>query len=515
MYKRVFLIVLDSVGIGELPDAVKFGDRGTNTVRSCFETGRLHIPNMLKMGFGNIEGLEFLPYESKPTAMHGRIRERSMGKDTTIGHWEIAGIVSEKPLPTYPDGFPQEILDEFSRQTGRGVLCNMPYSGTAVIADYGDEHVKSGDLIVYTSADSVFQIAAHEDIVPIETLYEYCRIARKILVGEHAVGRVIARPFVGTSGNYTRTANRHDFSLEPYGVTMLDAVKAQGKDVIAVGKITDIFAGRGVTETIFTHGNTEGMQVTSEIAKKDFNGLCFTNLVDFDMLYGHRNNAEAYANALNVFDAWLGEFIKNLREDDVLMITADHGCDPGDVSTDHTREHIPILVYGNGILTVKLNTLTTFSDIAASVCDCLDVDFDCPGESFMNPLSKMAVEAMGKAYAPYSGYKVGAALLCADGTIYTGCNIENAGYSATNCAERTAFFKAVSGGHYDFTDIAVCGGKDGKLENEPFPPCGICRQVMREFCDSDFRIHVVSADKVSTFTLEELLPMSFGPDRIA
>ncbi len=512
--RRVFLIVLDSVGIGELPDADKFGDRGTNTVRSCYDTGILNIPNLLKMGFGNIEGLEFLPHEDLPTAMYGRIRERSMGKDTTIGHWEISGIVSEKPLPTYPDGFPRDVLEEFSRQTGRGVLCNLPYSGTDVIRDYGDEHVKTGDLIVYTSADSVFQIAAHEDVVPIETLYEYCRIARRILVGKHAVGRVIARPFIGTSGNYTRTANRHDFSLEPYGETMLDAIKAQGKDVIAVGKITDIFAGRGVTETIFTHGNTEGMEVTAEIAKKDFNGLCFTNLVDFDMLYGHRNNAIAYATALNEFDAWLGDFIKSLRDDDLLMITADHGCDPGDVSTDHTREHTPILVYGKNVTPVSLGTRTTFADIADSVCKYLDVKFDCPGKSFLNHLADMAIEAMSKAYAPYSGYKVGAALLCADGTVYTGCNIENAGYSATNCAERTAFFKAVSSGHYDFTEIAVCGGKDGKLEAEPFPPCGVCRQVMREFCDNSFKIHVVSADKVDTFTLKELLPMSFGPDRL-
>ncbi len=512
--KRVFLIVLDSVGIGELPDADKFGDRGTNTVKSCFNTGKLNIPNLLKMGFGNINGMDYLPYETKPVASFGRIRERSMGKDTTIGHWEIAGIVSEKPLPTYPDGFPKEVLDEFSRQTGRRVLCNLPYSGTDVIRDYGDEHVKTGDLIVYTSADSVFQIAAHEDIVPIETLYEYCRIARRILVGEHAVGRVIARPFIGESGSYTRTANRHDFSLEPYGETMLDAIKAQGKDVIAVGKITDIFAGRGVTETIFTHSNTEGMQITADIAKRDFNGLCFTNLVDFDMLYGHRNNAEAYTNALNEFDMWLGEFVKLLNDDDLLIITADHGCDPGDISTDHTREHTPIIVYGNSISPVNLGTLTTFSDIAASVCDALDVEFSCAGESFTNPLVKSAVNAMQKAYAPYSGYKVGAALLCADGTVYTGCNIENAGYSATNCAERTAFFKAVSDGHYDFTEIAVCGGKDGKLEAEPFPPCGICRQVMREFCTDDFKIHVIYSDKADTFTLPELLPMSFGPDRI-
>lgn len=382
--KRVFLIVLDSCGCGELPDAEKFGDKGTHTLRSCYNTGILNVPNMLKMGLGNIEGLSFLGEEENQTAAYARIRERSMGKDTTIGHWEIAGIISEKPLPTYPDGFPKEVLDEFSRQTCRGVLCNKPYSGTDVIRDYGDEHVKTGDLIVYTSADSVFQIAAHESIVPIEELYKYCRIARNILCGEHAVGRVIARPFIGESGSYTRTANRHDFSLEPYGKTMLDAIKFDGKDVIAVGKITDIFAGRGVTETIFTHGNTEGMHVSSDCASKDFNGLCFINLVDFDMLYGHRNDAKAYANALNEFDVWLGEFIKHLGDDDVLMITADHGCDPGDISTDHTREYVPLLVYGKQIKPENLGTLTTFSDISATVCDLLEVDFDNQGTSFKN-----------------------------------------------------------------------------------------------------------------------------------
>lgn len=519
--KRLFLIVLDSVGAGELPDAELFGDKGAHTLKSCYNTGILNIPNMVKMGLGNIEGLDFLGITDCQTAACGRIRERSMGKDTTIGHWEIAGIVSEKPLPTYPNGFPDDVIAEFSHQTGRGVICNKPYSGTDVIRDYGDEHIKTGDLIVYTSADSVFQIAAHEDVVPVEQLYEYCRIARKILVGEHAVGRVIARPFVGTSGNYIRTSNRHDFSLEPYSETMLDAIKTQEKDVIAVGKITDIFAGRGVTETIFTHGNTEGMAVTSDIVKRDFNGLCFVNLVDFDMLYGHRNNAVAYAKALNEFDSWLGDFLNKLGENDVLIVTADHGCDPGDVSTDHTREYTPLLVYGKRVEHVKLGTLTTFSDIAATACDYLDVEFSCPGESFLDKitydvdtLAEKAKSAMNYAYAPYSGYKVGAALLCSDGTVYTGCNIENAGYSATNCAERTAFFKAIGDGKRDFKAIAVCGGKDGVLSDDRFPPCGICRQVMREFCAGSFKIHMVTSDNAYTFTLDELLPESFRPDRI-
>ncbi|MBO5111558.1 MAG: phosphopentomutase [Clostridia bacterium] len=382
--KRVFLIVLDSVGIGALPDAAKFGDAGTHTVKSASASPYFSIPNLIKYGFGNISGLEFLTGTDTPIAAVARLRELSAGKDTTIGHWEIAGLVSEKPLPTYPDGFPQEVLDEFSRLTGRGVLCNKPYSGTEVIKDYGDAHVKTGDLIVYTSADSVFQIAAHEEIVPLEELYRDCRLAREMLRGEHGVGRVIARPFVGESGSYKRTANRHDFSLEPWGETLLDTLKAQGKDVIAVGKITDIFAGRGVTETILTHGNDEGMAVTLELAKKDFNGLCFTNLVDFDMLYGHRNDVDGYAKALSAFDAWLPGFLAELGEDDVLMITADHGCDPGDVSTDHSREYTPLMIFGHGIAPVNLGTRDSFATIAATVADLLGVSRAGAGTSLKN-----------------------------------------------------------------------------------------------------------------------------------
>ena len=381
--KRVFLIVLDSCGVGALPDASTFGDEGTHTLKSCYDTGKLRVPHLQKLGLGNVQGLEFIGGESSPIAAYGRMAERSNGKDTTTGHWELAGLVSGKPMPTYPNGFPAEILDKFKELTGRGVLCNKPYSGTEVIRDYGDEHVKTGDLIVYTSADSVFQIAAHEEIVPVETLYEYCRIARAILCGEHAVGRVIARPFVGGSGEYTRTANRHDFSLQPPEATMLDALKAADKVVAAVGKITDIFAGRGITHTILTHSNDEGMQATLTVAQRTFEGLCFTNLVDFDMVYGHRNNAIGYTEALNEFDRWLGEFLSQLRNEDLLIITADHGCDPGDVSTDHTREYVPLLVYGGGVEPRDLGTRTTFADVAATVCEYLDVNYKTVGASIL------------------------------------------------------------------------------------------------------------------------------------
>ena len=380
--KRVFLIVLDSVGAGALPDADRFGDVGAHTLLSASRSPEFAIPNLVAAGIGNIPGLSFLGSTEAPVAAVGRLRELSAGKDTTIGHWEIAGLVSDQPLPTYPNGFPTDVLDEFSRRVGRGVLCNKPYSGTDVIRDYGDAHVKTGDLIVYTSADSVFQIAAHEDVVPVEELYRYCRIAREILVGEHGVGRVIARPFAGESGAYRRTSNRHDFSLEPWGATLLDQLKVQGKDVIAVGKITDIFAGRGVTETVFTHSNEEGMAVTREIASRDFDGLCFTNLVDFDMLYGHRNDIDGYAKALSAFDRWLPDFLSALREDDVLIVTADHGCDPGDISTDHTREYTPLLVFGPRIKPVSLGERAGFSNIAATVADILEVTYSGSGSSF-------------------------------------------------------------------------------------------------------------------------------------
>ncbi len=381
--KRVFLIVLDSFGIGQMPDAEKFGDVNVNTLRSCASAGILNLPNLCKLGLGNIDGVEVLPKEEAPAGAVARLTETSAGKDTTIGHWEIAGVVSEYPLPTYPNGFPEEVLEPFRKATGRDILANAPWSGTEVINVYGDEHVKTGKLIVYTSADSVFQIAAHEDVVPLEQLYEYCHIARTQLQGKHGVGRVIARPFVGTSGNYTRTTNRHDYSLEPPRKTLLDALCEQGKDSIAVGKIFDIFAGQGTTEHVYTKGNTDGLQKTLGYADKDFNGLCFVNLVDFDMLYGHRRDIPGYAKALNEFDAWLPEFLGKLGQDDVVMITADHGCDPGyAATTDHTREYVPLVIAGKGVKPGNLGTKKSFADIAATVADLLGVAYDTPGQSF-------------------------------------------------------------------------------------------------------------------------------------
>ena len=382
--KRVFLIVLDSLGIGEMPDAAAFGDKDCNTLKRISASPEFCIDNLFKMGLGNIDGVNFLKKAELPSAAFARMTELSAGKDTTIGHWEIAGVVSDSPMPTYPDGFPNEILDEFSKKTGRGVLCNKPYSGTKVIADYGEEHIKTGDLIVYTSADSVFQIAAHEDIVPPETLYEYCRMAREILVGDHAVGRVIARPFVGNYPDFTRTSNRHDFSVEPPKETLLDAIKSANKTVYAVGKIFDIFAGKGVTQKVFTTSNLDGIEKTLKALDTDFNGLCFINLVDFDMLYGHRQDINGYAKALTEFDRYLPEITSKMRDGDILVITADHGCDPGDNSTDHTREYTPLIVYGKSVKPINLGTRKTFADIAATVADYLDVDFKCDGESFLN-----------------------------------------------------------------------------------------------------------------------------------
>lgn len=383
--KRVFLIVLDSVGIGAMEDAADFGDVGTNTLRSASTSPYFHMPNMKKLGLFNIDGVkDWAPIEEHPSAVYGRMKEASKGKDTTIGHWEISGVISKKPLPVYPNGFPQELLDEFSRMTGRGVLCNKPYSGTEVIKDYGDEHVKTGKLIVYTSADSVFQIAAHEDVVPLEELYNDCKIARKLLTGEHSVGRVIARPFVGADGNYTRTTNRHDYSLEPPKETMLDALKAAGKDVIGVGKIHDIFAGRGITSYVYTKGNADGLARTLEYLEQDFDGLCFVNLVDYDMLYGHRNNIDGYAKALTEFDEILPEIMAKMKEEDLLMITADHGCDPGyTCSTDHSREHTPFIIYGKKLPSKNLGTRDTFADIGATVLDYLGVKGNIAGETVL------------------------------------------------------------------------------------------------------------------------------------
>lgn len=387
MNKRVFLIVLDSCGIGEEPDAAEYGDEGSDTLAACATSPYFHMPNLQKLGLFNIDGVDCWPKESSPTGAFGRLQEASKGKDTTIGHWEISGIYSPKPLPTYPEGFPEEVIREFEEKTGRRVLCNKPYSGTDVIRDYGKEHVETGALIVYTSADSVFQIAAHESIVPPEELYRYCRIAREMLKGEHGVGRVIARPFTGEYPNFTRTSNRHDFSMEPPAVTMLDQLSEKGFDVIAVGKINDIFAGKGITEAIGTKNNADGIERTLGYLQKDFNGLCFINLVDFDMLYGHRNDVDGYAKALAYFDEKLPELLAGLRDDDLLMITADHGCDPSTPSTDHSREYIPWVITGKQVKAgANLGTSPTFANIGATILEYFGVEPRITGKSSLNEI---------------------------------------------------------------------------------------------------------------------------------
>lgn len=388
MAKRVILIVMDSFGIGYEPDAAEFGDVGANTLKSCTSSTYYRSPNLAKLGLLSIDGVETARHipemDVEPTGTYARLQEASKGKDTTIGHWEISGLISEKPLPTYPEGFPREVLDEFERVTGRKALCNKPYSGTDVIRDYGDEHVATGNPIVYTSADSVFQIAAHEDVIPVEELYEICRKSREILVGEHGVGRVIARPFIGTSGNYTRTTRRHDFSLLPPSDTMLNVLQKAGRDAIGIGKIKDIFAGSGITEFTYTQGNEDGINKTLEYMDKDFDGLLFVNLVDYDMLYGHRNDIDGYAKAVAYFDDRLPEIIAKLREDDILMITADHGCDPGyTCSTDHSREYIPFVATGKHLKPGNIGTRTTFADIGASVLEYLDVPGDIKGSNML------------------------------------------------------------------------------------------------------------------------------------
>ncbi len=372
-FKRVFLTVLDSFGIGAARDAADFGDAGADTLGSIYKTGELSIPNLTALGLGNVSGVSYPEKSDTPLAHFGRMREKSRGKDTTVGHWELMGILSDSPLPTYPEGFPEELLSEFERRCERGTLCNRPYSGTEVIRDFGEEHIKSGKLIVYTSADSVFQIAAHTDVVPLSELYRYCEIARELLVGKHGVGRVIARPFTTLDGEFKRTADRRDFSLKPPRATALSKIKDAGLQVISVGKISDIFAGEGITESNPTHSNTEGISKTKELLDRDFHGLAFINLVDFDMLYGHRQDARGYAQAINEYDRALGEILPRLSEDDLFIITADHGCDPSDDSTDHTREDVPLLVYAKGTGSRDLGVIDGFYHVGELVLSSLGI----------------------------------------------------------------------------------------------------------------------------------------------
>lgn len=372
--KRIFLIVLDSFGIGNAPDAASFSDEGANTLKSVSSSAEFCAENMIRLGLSNIDGVDCLQKDAVPNGSYGRMVEASKGKDTTIGHWEIAGIISKTPLPTFPNGFDKEIIEKFEKAVGRKVICNKTYSGTQVIKDYGEQHLKTGELIVYTSADSVFQIAAHEDIVSPQQLYEYCKKAREILVGKYAVGRVIARPFAGEYPFY-RTKNRHDFSLEPPENTILDSLKENGYDVISVGKINDIFAGKGITEFYLTKDNSDGMKTTENISRRKFNGLCFVNLVDFDMLYGHRRDVDGYAKAIAEFDVWLGKFIETLLDGDEIIITADHGCDPLFKGTDHTRECVPVLIYKKNMKSKNYGTVESFDFVARTVAEYFGIEY--------------------------------------------------------------------------------------------------------------------------------------------
>lgn len=390
MINRIVMVVLDSVGIGELPDAKLYGDEGSNTLGNISKAiGGLNLPNLERIGLGNIDNIKGLKNYNSPIGAFGRSEEKSPGKDTTTGHFEIAGVVLDKAFPTYPNGFPREIIEAFEERIGTKTLANYPTSGTVIIQDLGDEHVKTGYPIVYTSADSVFQIAAHEDVIPLERLYEMCQIARDLLIDEHAVGRVIARPFNGMSGEYKRTPNRRDFSIKPPRKTVLDYIKDMGMDVCAVGKIEDIYAGSGITKAVHTKNNSDGVDKTLEYIKEDTRGLIFTNLVDYDMLYGHRNDIKGYANALVEFDRRLPEIMDALKDEDVLFITADHGCDPTTPSTDHSREHIPVLVYGKNIKSgVNLGTRKQYSDIGRTIAELLGIDADIDGVSFAKEILK-------------------------------------------------------------------------------------------------------------------------------
>ncbi|MFV0412266.1 MAG: phosphopentomutase [Oscillospiraceae bacterium] len=388
MAKRVFLIILDSFGIGHAPDAAAFGDEGSDTLLAISKSKRFFTPNLKKLGLFNIDKVEVTPKEEEPKGAFGRLEEASMGKDTTIGHWEIAGVESPKPLPVFPNGFPPAFIAEFEKRTGRKTIVNKPYSGTDVLRDYGEEHMKTGALIVYTSADSVFQVAANEAIVPVPELYRYCDIARELLVGNLAVGRVIARPFVGNdAASFTRTPNRHDISLKPPAPTVLDSLVKAGKDVIGVGKIYDIFAGQGITEQIKTKNNREGMEVAISLAGRKFEGLAFINLVEFDMIYGHRNDVDGYANAMSEFDEALGRLLPLLQPEDIVMITADHGCDPSTPSTDHSRECVPFLACGKGIKAgTNLGTKHSFGHVANTIAEYFGLPVAFAGQSLLKDI---------------------------------------------------------------------------------------------------------------------------------
>ena len=389
--KRAIIIVLDSVGIGEMPDAAKYGDEGSNTLVNIKKARpEMDLKNLCNLGLGNIDGkeIEILGKVDSPSGCFGKMAEASNGKDTTTGHWEMAGIITENPFPTFTkNGFPYEVMRKLEEVNGdMGFLGNLAASGTEIINILGDEHVRTGFPIVYTSADSVMQIAAHEDIVPVEKLYEICQNARKILTGPYAVARVIARPFTGTSGNYTRTKNRRDFSLEPTGETILDVISSKGEDVIAIGKIEDIFQHRGITLADHTTNNNDGIEKTIDYIKKPSNGLIFTNLVDFDMVYGHRNDIDGYKKGLEYFDSKLPEILDALNDDDMLF-TADHGCDPTTPSTDHSREYVPILCYGKKAKSgINLGTRSTFADLGKTILDYLEIKNSLPGTSFLNEI---------------------------------------------------------------------------------------------------------------------------------
>lgn len=389
-YRRVFLIVMDSVGIGEAPDAELFGDKGADTLGHIAEyMGGLKMPNMMKLGLGNIRELKGIPAVEKPMACYGKMQEASKGKDTMTGHWEIMGLRVDKPFQTFPDGFPAELIEEIEKRTGRKVIGNKPASGTAIIEELGEEHMQTGAIIVYTSADPVLQIAAHEEVVPLEELYRICEICRELTLDDrYKVGRVIARPFVGEPGNFTRTANRRDYALKPFARTVMNELKDSGFDCIALGKISDIYAGEGVTKAIKTANNMDGMDKLIDSLKMDFTGLSFLNLVDFDAIYGHRRNPEGYGRALEEFDGRLPEVIDSLGDDDLLIITADHGNDPTHHGTDHTREYVPLLVYSKRMEKgVSLGLRETFADVGATIADNFQVKMPQYGTSFLAELS--------------------------------------------------------------------------------------------------------------------------------
>jgi len=513
MSRRVFVVVLDGLGIGPCPDQDRYGDGGSDTLANTLarSPADFSLPNLAALGLGCCSALPRVPAVGAPRAAVGTALPRSEGKDSTTGHWEMTGLLLEKPFPTFPDGFPPDLIEAFAARTGRGVLGNRAASGTAILDELGDQHRATGKWIVYTSADSVFQVAAHEEVVPIAELYRACEIARELCVGPVGVSRVIARPFVGISGKWVRTGGRKDYSLAPIGETLLDRLATAGIPRVGIGKVDDLFAGRGI-ESRHAPTNRLAYQLLTEALERVESGFVFANVIEFDQTWGHRNDVAGFLGGLEELDRTLPDLLGRVQADDLVIFTADHGNDPTTPSTDHSRERVPVLVVGPKVRPAALGERATFADVGQTVAEFLGTGPLAAGKSFLrevwitDPVEQAAWAVRERAYAPYSGFRVGAAVTDESGAIFAGCNVENASYGLTICAERSAVVQAVAAGVRRLDRVIVVTGTE-----PPAAPCGACRQVLREF-GPDLVIDLVGPQSRKQWRMRDLLPDAFGPE---